>query len=80
MKSLEIVNSILKVGDLERYDIFLYNEEIQQIKADLEILAILRENLYTEYDTRLYVRHSFDSEHKDFNKVKQWLEENKNDN
>lgn len=49
-------------------------KSLETIKADLEVLDILRKNLYIEYDTRLYVKHSFNDEHKDFNKVKQWLE------
>ena len=73
---LETIQQDLEVLETLCNDSQLTMGELLKIAKSLEVLEILRKNLYIEYDTRLYVKHSFDDEHKDFNKVKQWLEGN----
>ena len=74
MKSLEIVNEVLNDND---YGI-IGTEELQQIKQDLEVLEILKKYLFIEkYVDSWFEIDLYEKEQKeDFNKVKQWLEEN----
>jgi hypothetical protein len=70
MKSLEIVNEVLEENDFG----ILGEEELEQIKADLEVLEIFK-NRIVDKET-YYVIGVSDYSKEDFNKVKQWLEEN----
>lgn len=101
MKILEIVDSCLYIIDYNRRQMseeellmnidgyFVKENELQQIKQDLEVLEILRKkevnineeivgNNYDEYYEEfadLYDSYMILTE-EDFNKIKQWLEEN----
>ena len=82
MKSLEIVNKALEEKENEcykAYGIFLEKQikELRQIKADLEVLEVLKKHLWIEDDyvcVSDYLRNAYYEE--DFIKVQQWLEGN----
>lgn len=81
MKSLEIVSEVLEEND---YGI-LGDDELNQIKADLEVLEILRKcmirgsiiynDLSKLYEFEMYEMFNEETS----NKLKKWLEENEND-
>lgn len=79
MKSLEIVNEVLGEDDWG----ILGREELEQIKQYLEVLEILKNktNYMLEDEVDRFEIFSLDEKirKEDFNKVKQWLEENEND-
>lgn len=78
MKSLEIVNKL--INQSKRGMLIDNNEEeLEQIKQDLEVLEILRKYLFIEkYVDSWFEIDLYEKEQKeDFNKLKQWLEENK---
>ena len=88
MKSLEIVNEKMQqINTPTKYcagiNINLF--ELEQIKQDLEVLEILRNNLYYWYGNAgkpITEIHTFLNDYnkpKEFNKVKQWLEANENE-
>ena len=60
-------------------------ENLEQIKQDLEVLEILRENLYLWYtrywneEIEIHTKLTTYTNPKEFQKVKQWLEENNNE-
>ena len=89
MKSLEIVNELIyKCNDCLGDCITCASENLEQIKADLEVLEILKKYLYIvenqipRTDDYFEVLESDldemqdDENCDDFHKVKQWLEEN----
>ena len=85
MKSLEIVNNNLEAINKNSFkDIVMIKNELETIKADLEVLEILRNNLYFWYGNAgkpITEIHTFLNDYnkpEKFNKVKQWLEENEN--
>ena len=80
MKSLEIVDKLLE--KINQYDDWFITEmEAQKIKQDLEVLEILRKHLsIIGISTNWIEIDLYEKEQKeDFNKVKQWLEENENE-
>lgn len=79
MKSLEIVNICLEELLNNKTEICEY--DLLEIKQDLEVLEILRKHLWVEDDYVClsdYLNNNYYEEH--FHKVKQWLEENEDDN
>ena len=74
LKSLEIVNKLLE--KINQYDDwFLTEVEAEQIKADLDILEILRKYFPKNCHPLICDRKELEK----WNKAKQWLEENEND-
>lgn len=59
--------------------------QLETIKQDLEVLEILRRNLYLWYtrywneEIEIHTKLTTYTNPKEFQKVKQWLEENEND-
>lgn len=93
LESLEIINNCLEELDYEhKQDTNIWRYDLEVIKADLEVLEILRK--YMELTNGVSYRENFDEGVKfnlvcfgdindldtkeDFNKVKQWLEGNEN--
>ena len=94
MKSLEIVKNVLKVYEMDGSTFgLLYTEDIKAIKADLEILEIIKKYIFKDYklakiygisvsDYWLGIRDkylnevNFPIDKEEYNKLKQWLEEN----
>lgn len=90
MKSLEIIDDLLFdfLDDaIDESATLISKSEIEQIKADLEVLEIFKKNIitiqsspdddYGQYQDDMFemvIGRSFKTE--DFHKVKQWLEEN----
>ena len=80
MKSLEIVNETLKKGDIVTVvtkDYYLVTEEkLETIKQDLEVLEIIRKSHLGDDDIfiRFLIASYMDID--EYNKIKQWLEEN----
>lgn len=82
MKSLEIVNVLIKGSEFITNDtIGISKETVYQIKQDLEVLEILRKHLrfMGEHKTSLKLVNN-GCVSNDLVKVKQWLEENEDDN
>ena len=92
MKSLEIMNEKIEEASHPRgtntetiwdEEVIINKNELQTIKADLEVLEILKENLYlwyTRYWIEIHTKLTTYTTPKEFKRVKQWLEENENDN
>jgi hypothetical protein len=82
MKSLEIIKR--KINEIYGFDDKWEEvEELETIKQDLEVLEIIRKNTYRRDYNSLepsitFIVPSWLSK-EDFNKVKQWLEENENE-
>ena len=87
MKSLEALKNIRREAGLPYfstfYDIDMWNEDFETIKQDLEVLEILRKcmirgsiiynDLSKLYEFEMYEMFNEETS----NKLKQWLEENK---
>lgn len=81
MKSLEIVNHDLEICEKGDTDFgFMYKRELEQIKQDLEVLEIIRKYLYYIDHTIKLKPISKSVYNFDYEKLKQWLEENNHDN
>jgi hypothetical protein len=84
MKSLEIVNEKLSNGEdiiRKKNNYYLMtNEQLETIKQDLEVLEMIKKGIAAYQDkftTALEVICAmFDFNEEEYNKVKQWLEEN----
>ncbi len=80
MKSLEIVNDYINLIDNFEFDkCYIGINELKQIKADLEVLEILKKYLYYIDHTIKLKSISKSLYNFDYEKIKQWLEENEND-
>ena len=87
MKSLEILNWFIDaLGGFSDGRILVEKEELEQIKQDLEVLEILKKYLKIKrwgsdkYQTvDINIRNVNFGEDEHFNKVKQWLEVNENE-
>ena len=84
MKSLEALKNIKREAGMPYfstlYDIDMWHEDFETIKADLEVLEIIKKNTYRRDYNSLepsitFIVPSWLSK-EEFNKVKQWLEEN----
>ena len=87
MKSLDLINFALAVGN-ERTTVSFSLEEAKELKQDLEVLEALRNHLVLFYNC--FGKEKLDyyeircirlddynkANEEEFNKVKQWLEEN----
>jgi hypothetical protein len=78
MKSLEIVNLCLE--DLVNNKTEICEYDLLKIKADLEVLEILKKYVYYIDHTIKLKSISKSVYNFNYEKVKQWLEENENDN
>lgn len=92
MKSLDKINYLINemetTGEFANCT-YISKMDCNKIKADLEVLEILRKYLYKDSwdDLTLEIRdlegckyQYYKEEFEDYNKVKQWLEENNYDN
>lgn len=84
MKSLKIIDKLLE--KIHQYDEWYLTEmEVEQIQQDLEVLEILRENLYLWYtrywneEIEIHTKLTTYTKPEEFKRVKQWLEENENE-
>lgn len=76
MKSLEIVNTA-KIKPVAYGSCVLHSEELETIKQDLEVLAILKK--YLGYNIFIRYLPESDIDIDEYKKVMKWLEENEND-